>query len=159
MLVALAWSLFQLWIASPLPFMLGFGVFNDTEARAFHLGFAIFLGFMTFPSARTPFQMVLGIGVPLLLTWLFWIGSDGAWWVPIVGALVIAGVALGSPRDRVPRGNGRWRSRALPLRSTSILPTRGSRTASARRSRRISLSASPASCCCSRRRAARSGPL
>ena len=29
--VALAWSLFQLWIASPLPFALGVGVFNDTQ--------------------------------------------------------------------------------------------------------------------------------
>jgi len=35
--VAAAWSLFQLWYASPLPFMLGIGVFGDTEARAFHL--------------------------------------------------------------------------------------------------------------------------
>ncbi|NLC01788.1 MAG: hypothetical protein GX789_11050, partial [Pseudomonas formosensis] len=25
------WSLFQLWIASPLPYMAGFGVFNSTE--------------------------------------------------------------------------------------------------------------------------------
>src|SRR5690606_40495297 len=38
-IVALAWSLFQLWIASPVPFMLGFGVFNDTEARSIHLAF------------------------------------------------------------------------------------------------------------------------
>ncbi|MGL5292301.1 MAG: hypothetical protein ACRC9V_00650, partial [Aeromonas sp.] len=32
--LALAWSLFQLWIASPLPFMVGFGVLNDTETRS-----------------------------------------------------------------------------------------------------------------------------
>ena len=32
--VALAWSLFQLWIASPLPFAVGFGVLNDTESRS-----------------------------------------------------------------------------------------------------------------------------
>ncbi|MEQ9575947.1 MAG: hypothetical protein RLN77_10230, partial [Rhodospirillales bacterium] len=31
---ALAWSLFQLWFASPLPFALHIGVFNDTEARS-----------------------------------------------------------------------------------------------------------------------------
>ncbi|MEM9443489.1 MAG: C4-dicarboxylate ABC transporter, partial [Pseudomonadota bacterium] len=48
--VALAWSLFQLWIASPLPFMLGFGVFNDTEARSIHLAFAIFLAFTAYPA-------------------------------------------------------------------------------------------------------------
>ena len=28
--LALLWSLFQLWIASPLPFIVGVGVFNDT---------------------------------------------------------------------------------------------------------------------------------
>ena len=43
--VALFWSLFQLWIASPIPFALGFGVFNDTEARSIHLALALFLAF------------------------------------------------------------------------------------------------------------------
>ena len=53
--VALAWSLFQLWIASPLPFMVGFGVFNDTEARSIHLAFAIFLAFTAYPAfANSP---------------------------------------------------------------------------------------------------------
>src|SRR3546814_2067202 len=41
---AIAWSLFQLWYASPLPFALNFGILNDTEARAVHLGIAMFLG-------------------------------------------------------------------------------------------------------------------
>ncbi len=50
--VALAWSLFQLWIASPLPFMLGFGVFNDTEARSLHLAFALFLAYLAYPAFR-----------------------------------------------------------------------------------------------------------
>lgn len=50
--VALVWSLFQLWYASPLPFMLRFGVFNDTEARAIHLAFAIFLAFTAYPAFR-----------------------------------------------------------------------------------------------------------
>ena len=50
--VAIAWSLFQLWYASPLPFMLGFGVFSDTEARAFHLSFALFLAFTGLPGFR-----------------------------------------------------------------------------------------------------------
>lgn len=50
--VAALWSLFQLWIASPLPYMLGFGVFNSTEARSIHLALAIFLGFMAFPAFR-----------------------------------------------------------------------------------------------------------
>lgn len=52
LLVALAWSLFQLWIASPLPFSLGVLVFNDTETRAIHLGFAVFLSFMSYPAFK-----------------------------------------------------------------------------------------------------------
>ena len=50
--VPVAWSLFQLWYASPLPFMLGFGVFNNTEARAIHLAFAIFLAFTAYPAFK-----------------------------------------------------------------------------------------------------------
>ena len=53
--VAGIWSLFQLWIASPLPFMIGIGVFNDTEARSIHLAFAIFLAFLAYPALnRSP---------------------------------------------------------------------------------------------------------
>jgi TRAP transporter 4TM/12TM fusion protein len=51
--VAVAWSLFQLWYASPLPFIFGFGVLNDTEARAIHLGFALFLTFTAYPALRS----------------------------------------------------------------------------------------------------------
>jgi TRAP transporter 4TM/12TM fusion protein len=46
------WSLFQLWIASPLPFILEFGVFNDTETRSIHLAFAIFLAFLAYPPRK-----------------------------------------------------------------------------------------------------------
>ncbi len=53
MVVAIAWSLFQLWYASPLPFMLGFGIFGDTEARAFHLSFALFLAFACYPALKS----------------------------------------------------------------------------------------------------------
>ncbi|BCH24630.1 C4-dicarboxylate ABC transporter [Mesorhizobium sp. L-8-3] len=51
--VAVAWSLFQLWYASPLPFVFGFGVLNDTEARAIHLGFALFLTFVAYPALKS----------------------------------------------------------------------------------------------------------
>ncbi len=50
--IALTWSLFQLWYASPLPFILGIGVFNDTEARAIHLAFALFLAYTAYPALR-----------------------------------------------------------------------------------------------------------
>lgn len=68
--LALTWSVFQLWYASPLPFMVGFAVLNDTEARAIHLAFSIFLAYMAFPAFKTsprqyvPIQdwIIAGIG-------------------------------------------------------------------------------------------------
>ena len=50
--IAAAWSLFQLWIASPLPYIFRFGVFNATEARSIHLAFALFLAFMAYPALK-----------------------------------------------------------------------------------------------------------
>jgi len=103
--IALAWSLFQLWIASPIPFMVGFGVFNDTEARSIHLAFAIFLAFAGYPAARTPIQLILAVGVPALLTVLFMVGAKegvAVWWIPICGLAVIAAVLLGSPKNYIP---------------------------------------------------------
>ncbi len=50
--IAAAWSLFQLWIASPVPFILGFGVFSATEARSIHLAFALFLAYMAYPALK-----------------------------------------------------------------------------------------------------------
>ena len=51
--VPLIWTLFQLWYASPLPFLLNFFVLNDTEARAIHLAFAVFLSFTAFPTLKS----------------------------------------------------------------------------------------------------------
>ena len=99
LLVALAWSLFQLYIASP------FGLFNDTLARSIHLGFAVFLGIMAFPAARTTFQLALGVIVPLALAALFMIAAKegvSTWWIPIPAIAVAATVVLGSPKDRIP---------------------------------------------------------
>ncbi|MGM0615086.1 MAG: TRAP transporter permease [Pseudomonadota bacterium] len=50
--IAAIWSLFQLWIASPLPYMLGFGVFNATQSRSIHLAFALFLAYMAYPALK-----------------------------------------------------------------------------------------------------------
>jgi TRAP transporter 4TM/12TM fusion protein len=50
--LALLWSLFQLWIASPLPFVFGFGVLNDTQTRAIHLAFALLLAFLAYPAFK-----------------------------------------------------------------------------------------------------------
>ena len=53
MYIALAWSVFQIWIASPLPFSLGIFVLNDTQSRSIHLAFALFLGYMLFPPLKS----------------------------------------------------------------------------------------------------------
>jgi TRAP transporter 4TM/12TM fusion protein len=53
LLVPLAWALFQLWYVSPLPFMFNIGIFNDTEARAIHLAFAVFLSFTAYPALKS----------------------------------------------------------------------------------------------------------
>lgn len=52
LIVAVAWSAFQVWYASPLPFVFGIFILNDTEARAIHLGFAVFLAFTAYPAFR-----------------------------------------------------------------------------------------------------------
>ena len=51
-IIAITWSLFQLWYASPFPFWLNFGMFKGLPARAIHLGFALLLAFLIFPHAR-----------------------------------------------------------------------------------------------------------
>ncbi|MEO1104318.1 MAG: C4-dicarboxylate ABC transporter, partial [Pseudomonadota bacterium] len=71
--VAFIWATFQLYVASPLPFIIqeqtGLRVvFNNTEIRAIHLAFALFLVAMAFPLlSRSPrnkipwYDWVLGI--------------------------------------------------------------------------------------------------
>ncbi|MDA0427162.1 TRAP transporter permease [Stutzerimonas frequens] len=76
--LALLWSLFQLWIASPLPFVLGFGVLNDTETRSIHLAFALLLAFLAYPAFkksprdRVPlFDIALGLIAAATAAYLF----------------------------------------------------------------------------------------
>ena len=47
-ILPLCWAIYQLWIASPLPFWVGY-VWNDTQTRSIHLGFAVLLAFLAFP--------------------------------------------------------------------------------------------------------------
>ncbi len=51
--IAIIWSLFQLWFASPFPFMFNIGMFKGLPARAIHLGFALLLAFLIFPYSRS----------------------------------------------------------------------------------------------------------
>jgi len=54
---AFAWSVFQLWIASPLPYMDIFSswlpVLNNTDTRSIHLAFAISLAFLAYPALKS----------------------------------------------------------------------------------------------------------
>jgi TRAP transporter 4TM/12TM fusion protein len=96
---ALAWSLFQLWYASPLPFVFNFLIFNDTEARAIHLAFALFLAYTAFPGivghARrlSFFAAVWGIAGICLLIYAgsIALGGEARWIIfAVMGALALA---------------------------------------------------------------------
>jgi len=52
LIVPVIWSLFQLWITSPIPYSVGLGVLNDTASRSLHLGFAVFLAYLGFPMLK-----------------------------------------------------------------------------------------------------------
>jgi len=61
------WSCFQLWYASPLPFILNFATLNEDQAKFIHLAFAAFLAFALFPGSAkasrdrmTPLDWVFG---------------------------------------------------------------------------------------------------
>ncbi|MEE9597392.1 MAG: hypothetical protein V3V96_11510, partial [Acidiferrobacterales bacterium] len=79
--IAALWSLFQLWIASPLPFLLNFGIIVGVPARGIHLAFALLLCFLVFPATRglatrriPVYDIILalvGTGCALYL-WLGW---------------------------------------------------------------------------------------
>jgi TRAP transporter 4TM/12TM fusion protein len=51
--VPLAWAIFQLWFASPMPYIVGVAVLNSTEVRSIHLAFAIFLAFLAYPALKS----------------------------------------------------------------------------------------------------------
>ena len=59
--IAFCWSLFQLWYASPFPFMVGFGVFIDVPARAIHLSFAFLITFLSYPLLKKDKNKNFGI--------------------------------------------------------------------------------------------------
>ncbi|MGD1876997.1 MAG: TRAP transporter permease [Kiloniellaceae bacterium] len=83
--VAAAWSLFQLWIASPLSFLAAEltglpVVLNNTESRSIHLAFAVFLAFLAYPALKRsprhyiPVQdWVLALVGAFCSSYLFWL--------------------------------------------------------------------------------------
>jgi len=103
--VCLGWSLFQLWIASPFPYIFSdfIPLLNSTHTRSAHLGFAIFLAFIAFPALKRS----SGTRVPLQ-DWIFGIiGTACALYIavfsdqlalrpglPITPDLIISGIGL-----------------------------------------------------------------
>ena len=81
--IAICWTLFQLWYASPLPFILNFGIFIDLPARAIHLAFALVLCFLIYPSNKSktdqPIKIYdyIFIGLSILTTFYIVIDYEG----------------------------------------------------------------------------------
>ncbi|MDP6604440.1 MAG: TRAP transporter fused permease subunit, partial [Rhodospirillales bacterium] len=108
--IAALWSLFQLWIASPLPFMFGFGIIADVPARGIHLAFGLLLCFLIFPGGRRtddgripPLDLlfaVLGTGAALYL-FLGYEGLVARQGVLLVNEVSLFGVDVAFPTEAV----------------------------------------------------------
>ena len=78
--IAFSWSAFQLWIASPLPYMASdfLPVLNNTDTRSIHLAFGLLLAFLAYPALKNspqktiPFQdyllAILGVIATMYLS-------------------------------------------------------------------------------------------
>ena len=64
--IAIIWSLFQLWYASPFPFIFNIGMFKGLPARAIHLGFALTLAFLIYPISKGKKISVFDILISLI---------------------------------------------------------------------------------------------
>ncbi|MCK8515608.1 TRAP transporter permease [Methylonatrum kenyense] len=115
-LIALCWSLFQLWIASPLPYALGWGVVSETEARSVHLAFALLLAFALYPGRRgrsgpatgMPLLSLLLLGSALVLllfsAWALFAGTAWMPWLALSATCLLIGCSqLTSGASRLPR--------------------------------------------------------
>ena len=78
--IAILWTLFQLWYASPFPFWFNFGMFKGLPARAIHLGFALTLAFLIFPAIRgkkvSVFDILLSIVGALCCLYIYFFYDD-----------------------------------------------------------------------------------
>ena len=64
--IAILWTIFQLWIASPFPFIFNIGMINGLPARAIHLGFALTLTFLIYPISRGKKISIIDIFISLI---------------------------------------------------------------------------------------------
>tara|TARA_R110002051_G_scaffold264088_1_gene323998 strand:- start:107 stop:2788 length:2682 start_codon:yes stop_codon:yes gene_type:complete len=101
--VAVIWSLFQLWLASPLPYIVHIGVFNSTEARSIHLAFAVFLAFVAYPAFKSSPRSYIPIAdwVQALVgafcaayIYIAYVQLSGRPGLPTTTDLVVAGIGM-----------------------------------------------------------------
>ena len=78
--IAILWTLFQLWYASPFPFWFNFGMFKGLPARAIHLGFALTLTFLIFPMVRgkkiSAFDIIISIVAAFCCLYIYFFYDD-----------------------------------------------------------------------------------
>lgn len=107
LITAFLWSVFQLWIASPLPYMDMFSswlpVLNNTDTRSIHLAFAVSLAFLAYPALKSsprdsiPIQdwilAIAGIVVTMYLS-VFALELGERSGLPTTTDLVMAGIGI-----------------------------------------------------------------
>ena len=78
--IAILWTFFQLWYASPFPFWFNFGMFKGLPARAIHLGFALTLTFLIFPAVRgkktSVFDILISIVAAFCCLYIYFFYDD-----------------------------------------------------------------------------------
>lgn len=114
-LLPLTWSLYQLWIGSPLPSQLGIGFLNDTESRALHLAFVVMLAFLAFPAfSKSPKNRIPYLDYALALIgafcasylYLFYEALSLRPGLPTTLDLVVAGVGIALTLEAARRSLG-----------------------------------------------------
>ncbi len=102
---AFAWAAFQLWIASPFPYMIPdiLPVLNNTATRSIHLAFALFLGFLAYPAFKSSsrkhipiFDWILGFVSIIVTMYLAYYAIELADrpGLPITMDLVVSGIGV-----------------------------------------------------------------
>ena len=78
--IAILWTFFQLWYASPFPFWFDIGMFKGLPARAIHLGFALTLTFLIFPATRgkkiSVFDILISIVAAFCCLYIYFFYDD-----------------------------------------------------------------------------------
>ncbi len=113
--IAVLWSFFQLWIASPLPFIFNFAIIVDVPARGIHLAFGLLLCFLIFPASRRQ----AGARIPLsdlalalvatgcaLYMWLAWEGLSERAGILLTYDLSLFGFEFTFPFEAILGGTG-----------------------------------------------------